>query len=835
MELEFNDQTQTPEMRTLFAEVIVPRAVANTFTYRIPLELNDRVQVGSRVIVQFGKRGIVTGIIYQIKNTPPKDYQAKYILELLDDQPIVLEKQLKLWQWISEYYVCELGEVLNIALPSGFKLSSQSFIQLNPSMNLENVDFTDKEQVVINTLQKKASLTFEEAAEILQKHSIYPIIKSLLKKEVILIYEQLKQKYKPKIIKKIRLNAYYANPDALNELLNALAKKNKQQDVILHYLVQIPVLTEPEKNNEGVLKSDFLKSGISNSSYKTLRDNGVFDEFDVFQARFAGYKVDHLKNVQLSDYQQDIVNKIEKLFEQKNTVLLHGITGSGKTEMYVSLIEKTLQTGKQVLFLLPEIALTAQIVVRLQKIFGNKMGVYHSKFSDNERVEIWKGVLDNTFPLVVGVRSAVMLPFSDLGLIIVDEEHDSSYKQHDPAPRYNARDMAMVMANLHNAKVLLGSATPSLESYYLASLNRYGMVEANKRYGDAQLPDIELVDLRIEKQMKTLKNSFSSVLLQNIQDTLHKKEQIVLFQNRRGYAPQLNCDDCGHVPQCQNCSVSLTYHLSSNELRCHYCGHSEEPPTACPKCSSVKIKMLGFGTEKIEDELKLLIPEAAIQRMDLDSTRSKHSYQNIIQDFSQRNIDILVGTQMVTKGLDFDFVSLVGVFDVDRMLHFPDFRSHERTFQLVTQVSGRAGRKDRKGKVLVQTNNPEQAILRMVLENDFQTFYKSEILEREKYNYPPFSRMIKVIVKYEEQAFAAESAVFLAERLKTQLGNRVLGAEQPLINRIRNQYLQVINIKLERDKINLKQVKTFIRQTIREMLGQKKYKPLTVVVDVDPM
>ncbi len=827
------------ERKTLFAEVILPVPLEGTFTYRIPHELNDFVQIGCRVVVQFGtRRKVQTGIIYKLSETPPTEFKAKYILELLDNEPIINELQFKIWQWTADYYMCSMGEVMSAGIPSGLKLSSESQIQLHPdfAFQAQNIELNDREKIFLEALEERQTLTFDEVSEILNIKNSYQIINELIKKEAIIIFEQIKNKYTPKIAKRIRLHPKYLPSGALENLLDSLKNRPKQEEVILNYLVKNPINITPSLNQNGVLKSEILTENISKSSLDTLKKNGILEEFEEIIPRFEISKNEHLKEIKLSDYQQEIARQILDDFQNFNTILLHGITGSGKTEIYIDIIQKVLDSGSQVLFLLPEIALTAQIVIRLKRVFGSQLGVYHSKFSDNERVEIWRGVLDGTFQIVVGVRSSVWLPFSNLGLIVVDEEHDSSYKQYDPAPRYNARDLSLVLANFHGAKVLLGSATPSLESYYLAAQNRYSLVVANQRYGNAQLPEIKLVNTKKEKDQKTMQGYFSSALLHEIQHRLDQRNQIILFQNRRGYAPQVDCNTCGWTPGCPSCSISLTYHQYSNQMRCHYCGHHEPPPQTCPACGSTDLTTKGFGTQHIEDDLKNKFPLAKVQRMDLDTTRQKNSYQNIIQDFAEGKTDVLVGTQMVTKGLDFDNVSLVGVFDSDRMLHFPDFRSHERTFQVLVQVSGRAGRREQAGLVLIQTGNPRHDVLQKVKFHNYEAFYKAEIEEREKFRYPPFTRMIRMTVKNPELQIVEEASVELAQKLRTQLGEgRVLGPESPLIDRIRSQYLKVVSLKLERDKINLKKVKTLIQGSIKDIIIGKRYKKLVIAIDVDPM
>ena len=558
------------------------------------------------------------------------------------------------------------------------------------------------------------------------------------------------------------------------------------------------------------------------------------EQFEIVVSRFGDDMPTEPVKIELTDAQQQASNEVLMHFQEKDVVLLHGITGSGKTEIYIDLIQQVLEGGSQVLFLLPEIALTTQIVVRMKRVFGDKMGVYHSKFSDNERVEVWRGVLEGRYQFVVGVRSAVFLPMDNLGLVIIDEEHESSYKQYDPAPRYHARDVGIMLGLKQGAKILLGSATPSLESYYQATTGKYGLVTLNQRYGNAQLPDIQLIDLKSERKAKTMKNDFSGTLCQHIEHNLAIGDQTIIFQNRRGYSPYLNCQECNWIGECEQCAVSLTYHLDSKELRCHYCGHKEEIPRVCPTCGSGKIRSVGFGTEKLEDDLRIMYPAARVQRMDLDTTRTKNAYQTILGEFEQGNTDILVGTQMISKGLDFDRVSLVGIFDADRMIHFPDFRAAERAFQMLTQVSGRAGRREKKGLVLIQTGNTQQSLLHKVVANDYMGYYNDEIKEREGYFYPPFTRVISLTVKHEEQNKAEKAAHFLADKLLEKLGKaRVLGPEKGMVERVRNKFLYDILLKLEKDKLNIKAAKVFLQEQIDTLMTQREFRGVYVVVDVD--
>lgn len=821
---------------TRFAEIVLPVPIARLFTYRVPKEWQEKVKVGQRVIVPFGQKKIHTGIVVTIHHQPPKDYEAKYILELLDEHEVIYAPQFQLYQWIADYYLCTMGEVVNAALPSGLKLSSESMVQLRPGFDIEesDFDFSEKERILIARI-KSDTLSYSDVSKLLGAKSIYSILKSLSAKEAIILFEQVKEKFKPKTEKHIRINPEHANKKSLEALFEKFSTKPKQEAALLKYLQEVPVFSHPELNLQGLPKSKLMDGEISESSIGTLIKNKVLEEFEVIVPRF-GFPDNALNHpVLLSETQEKVRNEILKGFEEHTATLLHGVTGSGKTEIYIDLIRKAMEGGSQVLYLLPEIALTTQIVQRLKKMFGSEMGVYHSKFSDNERVEVWNGVLTGKFRFVVGVRSAIFLPFDNLGLIIVDEEHDSSYKQHDPAPRYHARDVAMVMAQIHHAKVLLGSATPSVESYYQAKSGKYGLVTLLERFGEAQLPEIVFADLSQEKRRKTNKGEFSSLLLNEIKDALKKNEQVILFQNRRGYSPMVQCEDCNWIPKCINCSVSLTYHQYRHAMICHYCGYREELPKQCPTCSSKRILTLGYGTEKLEEELKLHFPEAKIQRMDLDTTRSRTGYETIIEGFESGETNILVGTQMVTKGLDFDRVSLVGVFDTDRMMHFPDFRSYERAFQLITQVSGRAGRREKKGKVVLQTSDPNHLLFRYVIENDVQAFLQDQLLDRQEHFYPPYTRLVEITIKHTDKKIAVALSDQFASELKGQLkGIRILGPGEPMISKMRNEYLMAIMVKINRDQGKLHEIKNTLSNTASQLLEIKEYRSARIVFDVDP-
>ena len=829
-ELEFE-----PDL-TLFAELIMPVPIHKLFTYRVPNSFKEKIRTGQRAVVPFGKKKILTGIVFSVHDKPPTDYEAKYILEILDEGEIIYPQQFKLYQWIADYYMCSLGEVMIAALPSGLKLSSESMVQINPAFDAGHTefDFSEKEWVVLYRLQK-GNLSYSEVGQLLNSKNIYSLLRSLSTKAAIIIYEEVREKYKPKTEKHIRLTAEYIQKKKLEALFETFANKPKQEEIMLLYLQEIPVFTHPELNTRGMPKAKILAAEISPASFYLLLKNKVLEEFEIAVPRFGFEDPVQIAPLLLSEKQELARNKILESLNEKGTALLQGVTGSGKTEIYIDLIKRALQGGNQVLYLLPEIALTTQIVFRLKKIFGSQMGVYHSKFSDNERVEVWNGILTGKFKLVVGVRSSVFLPFDNVGLIIVDEEHDSSYKQKEPAPRYHARDVALVMAQIHQAKVILGSATPSVESFYRAHTGRYGHIELTTRFGEAQLPEIIFSDLSQERKKKTMKGEFSSRLLTEIKDSLAKKEQVILFQNRRGYSPMVECEDCGWVPACINCSVSLTYHQYRHAMICHYCGYKEELPSQCPTCSSKRIQTLGYGTEKLEEELKLHFPDSKIQRMDLDTTRSKAGYEKIIKDFENGETNVLVGTQMVTKGLDFNNVNLVGVFDADRMMHFPDFRSYERAFQLITQVSGRSGRREKKGKVVIQTSNPTHPLFAWVLKNDVTGFIQDQLKDRQEHFYPPFSRLIEITVKNIDKKVAVEVAQTLADQMRKKNKHaKVLGPGEPMVSKIRNEFLMTLLIKIGRDQGKLGELKSDLFTLVENMRQIKEYRNVKIVFDVDP-
>jgi primosomal protein N' (replication factor Y) len=856
---------------TYFVDVILPLAVPNLYTYRVPHDWNNSIVIGKRVVVQFGRGKLYSALIRHIHENPPKQYEAKYIDSILDEHPIVNQKQFELWEWMSQYYMCNIGDVMVAALPGGLRLASETKIVLSTTYQISSNknELSDKEYLIVEALELRDVLTLNDISQIIEQKTVYPIIKLLIEKGIVLIQEELKEKFKPKIESYVRITGYADDEENLKTIFSSLEKKaHKQLDVVMSY---ITLSKRYSKDREEVRKSDILKMiDGAEAALKSLVKKNVFEIYEREVGRLASYDSEN-KISALNEVQQNVLNAIRKQFwneesgikneerttnnEQlttKDVVLLHGVTSSGKTEIYVKLIEETIAKGKQVLYLLPEIALTTQIINRLRKYFGDTVGVYHSKFNEHERVETWNSILSpksnveklgdkelsnighSNFKLIIGARSALFLPFNNLGLVIVDEEHDTSYKQYNPAPRYNARDGAIYLAHIHKAKTLLGSATPSLESYFNAQEGKYGFAEITQRFGGVQMPEILIADVKEATRKKLMKSHFSPLLLDTVTLALEKKEQVILFQNRRGFAPQLECNMCAWVPQCSNCDVSLTYHKVSNQLRCHYCGYSIKPPSKCAACGDTDLKMKGFGTEKIEEELAIFYPKAKIARMDLDTTRSKFAHQHIIQDFEEGNIDILVGTQMVTKGLDFDNVSMVGILNADSMLNFPDFRSFERSYQLMAQVSGRAGRKNKRGKVIIQTQNPDHSIIQEVIANDYLSMYTNQLMDRKSFNYPPFYRLIEITVIHKDVNMVNVAAKYLADALKHHFAKRVLGPEFPLVSRIRNLYHKNIVLKIERDASVL-QVKKIVNELLTKFKSTSDYKSVRVQIDVDPM
>jgi len=813
-----------------FINVILPIPIEKLFTYKVTGEEAKALKPGMRVAVPFGKSKIYTALVFEIHNTAPTVYEAKEIDQILDDQPIVTNIQLKFWHWLAQYYMCSIGEVFRSAVPSALLLESETLILRNDRANIEENDLLDDEFMVFEALQHQSILRVQEISDILDKKNIIPVLNRLLKKNIIFLKEEMYEQYKPKLVRYVQLGKNYRSEENLEALLNGLTRAPKQSQVVLSLFQLQAVTKKPVKVNE-LEKA----SNSSSSIIKTLIDKGILEEQFVQTDRVVYEGDDENEALKsLNDYQKVALKDIKNSFQDNKVVLLHGVTSSGKTEVYVKLIEEFLSQGKQALYLLPEIALTTQLISRLQAYFGEKVAVYHSKYNVQERVEVWNNVLENkpVAQIVIGARSALFLPFKDLGLVIVDEEHESSFKQYDPAPRYHARDAAIVLGNLHGSDILLGSATPSVESFYNVKVGKYGYAHIERRYGNVLMPDMELVDIKEQSRKKRMKGHFSERLLEEITETLDNGEQVILFQNRRGFAPIMECTTCGHAPQCPNCDVSLTYHQHRKQLRCHYCSYHIALQETCQACGNATLDTKGFGTEQVEQELNTLFPKANVGRMDLDTTRGKHGYEKIINSFEQQEIDILVGTQMLTKGLDFRNVNLVGIMNADSLLNFPDFRAHERSFQLLTQVAGRAGRTKKRGKVIIQSYNPNHRILQQVTTNDYLGMFQEQIYEREQYKYPPINRIIKITFKHKDYNKLNDAAEWFAKSLRNSFGGNVLGPEYPPVARIRNQYIKNVIIKIG-ENYSLVKTKNSIKRIEKSFNAISYYRGVRVIYNVD--
>jgi len=824
----------------LFADVILPLPLDYRFTYRVPAAFQMRIKTGARVIVQFGKRKFFSALVYKLhQDTPSGDFEIKDIDAILDEEPIIGEKQLQLWEWIANYYCCTMGEVFKAALPSGLKLESQTKVSLNPEADF-NGDLSEKESAVVLLLESRKTASIQDLNQFLGQQSSFAILKLLLEKNAVIVEEQLRESYKPKLISTVRLNPEFDSEDKLNSMLDLLAKKAKKQEQLLKIFLAETIYGD--LNQTEINKKDLLElAHASEAALKALEEKQILEVFQKEIGRIDRSQSGELLIKELSGPQQKAHDEILAQFETQQTVLLNGVTSSGKTEIYIRLIEEQLKLGKQVLYLVPEIGLTTQIITRLKTAFGDLAGIYHSKFNDAERVEIWFNVQNeksgNTgqqYKVILGARSAIFLPFKDLGLIIVDEEHENSYKQFDPAPRYNARDMAILMGNIHGAKVLLGSATPSYETYYNARSKKYGLVELTERFQGIEMPELFPANTQEANKRKLMRSVFTPELYDEIATALSNKEQVILFQNRRGFAPFVQCGKCGWIPKCKYCDVSKTYHKNRSSLICHYCGHTTSLITKCAECGSDEIKTRGFGTEKIEDEIQLLFPDARVARMDLDTTRAKKAYDQLIWQFETGKIDILVGTQMVTKGLDFDHVRVVGVLNADNLLNYPDFRSYERSFQLIMQVSGRAGRKNNRGRVIIQTTQPNHPVIQDVIANDYYRLFSRQMAERKMFRYPPYYRLIKIVVKHQNKDRLDLAALHLATAFKTHFNKNVLGPEYPVVGRIQMWFQKEILIKLPRDG-KVQEAKSKIMEIIHHAKSQPNNSQLIVYADVDPM
>ncbi len=816
-----------------YIDVILPLPLPGTFTYLLPSAWAEEVQVGCRVVVPFGRKKYYTALVQRIHHNRPEEYEVKEAAVLLDRSPLLLPGQFKFWEWLSDYYLCTPGDVYKAALPSGLKLESETVVEYNPDFEATE-KLLPKEEKIFSLLENNPVQTVTAIEKESGLKNILPQIKSLLEKEAIFVKEELRRTYKPKTEQRVRLTASAASEERLKALFDELVRAPKQLDLLMRYLELSGYWSARPKE---VSKKELMeRAGASPAVFNGLIDKQIFELYRQEVGRLNDASPSQLEVPhELNEHQQRAYDEINQCWAEKNVCLLHGVTASGKTEIYIHLIADAVRRGKQVLYLLPEIALTTQITERLKRVFGNRLGVYHSKFPDAERVEIWqKQLSEHPYSIILGVRSSIFLPFKELGLVIVDEEHENTYKQQDPAPRYHARNAATVLASMMEAKTLLGTATPSVESWHNVEVGKYGLVSLTERYKEMQLPEIIPVDIKELHRKKRMNGPFSPLLLQYIREALEQKEQVILFQNRRGFAPMIECHTCSWVPKCANCDVSLTYHKRLGQLTCHYCGYTLPIPRHCPACEGSDLRNRGFGTEKIEDDVKALFPEAKVARLDLDTTRTRTAYERIIADFQAGKTDILIGTQMVSKGLDFDRVSVVGILNADTMLNYPDFRAYERAYQLMAQVAGRAGRKNKRGRVVLQTKSMDHPIIPQVMANDFEAMVGGQLAERQLFRYPPYYRLIYVYLKNRNEKLLELMAQTMATKLRGVLGGRVLGPDKPPVARLQTFFIRKLMLKIE---VNapMGKVRTLLKQVQKEMLAEDRFKSLIVYYDVDPM
>lgn len=818
-----------------FADVVLPLPLYKYFTYRIPSDWQAVLQPGSRVVVPFGRKKYYTAIVTRLHDVMPQGYEVKEILSILDDRPILRRPQLQFWEWIADYYLCSVGDVYKAALPSGLKLESETTVTLNTEFEEPDDDrLKEREWMLLTALSKKSRMTVQELEKESGMHNVLPTLRLLLEREAVFVSEQIKAHYRPKTETYIRLAFAPGDEAALRSAFERV-KQAKKQEVMLLSFLDLSLFMQKGKLREVSRKALLDRSGVSSAVLGAMVEKGIFEVYKKEISRFDTATFTEGEIAPLSELQQTACNQIGESFREHAVTLLHGVTSSGKTEIYAHLIQRVLAEGRQVLYLVPEIALTTQLTNRLRKMFGDKLVIYHSKFSDNERVEIWNTLLDSREPrLVLGVRSSIFLPFADLGLVIVDEEHETSYKQYDPAPRYHARNAAIVLASMHGAKTLLGTATPAIETYFNARQGKYGLVELKKRFNDVELPEIIPVDVKEMRKKNRMQGNFTPELLNRMQHALQAGEQVILFQNRRGFAPMVECKQCAWVPKCEHCDVSLTYHKRYNQLTCHYCGYTYEIPKVCPACGQPAIGVMGFGTERIEEDIARHFPEVPVSRMDLDTTRSRNAYEQIIDDFSKGKNKILIGTQMITKGLDFDRVSVVGILSADQMMNFPDFRAHERAFQMMEQVSGRAGRKSKKGVVVLQTSDPSSPLIQQVIAHDYEGMYNRQLAERKAFSYPPYTRLIYIYLKHRDETLLQELAVRYTTALREVFGSRVLGPDNPPVARIQSLYIRKVVLKMEL-AASMSRVKEILRQVYENMLVDDRFKSLLLYYDVDPL
>lgn len=819
-----------------YVDVLLPLPLANWYTYSLPESLEGQVQTGSRVIVSFGPKKFYTALVANVHYCPPEGYEIKDVTEVLDTRPILLPQQFRLWKWMASYYLCTMGDVYKAALPSGMKLESETIVTANPDYEA-TTPLAPREQQVLDLLAQDP----EQCITQLEKRTdatrnILPVINSLLAKGAISVKEELKRNYKPKTEIRVKLSPDCQTEERLHQLFDELGRTPKRLALLMKYLELSGFFTDKASLREVSKKELLTRADATPTIFNGLVEKGIFETYLYEVGRLDREQTRTVAINPLNPAQQAAYDAILSHFREKNVCLLHGVTSSGKTEIYIHLIRQAIENGQQVLYLLPEIALTTQITERLKRVFGGRIGIYHSKFPDAERVEIWQKQLrpEGHYDIILGVRSSVFLPFHNLGLIIVDEEHETTYKQQDPAPRYHARDTAIMLASIYGAKVLLGTATPSIDSYHNALAGKYGLVALNERYKDIRLPEIRIVDIKELARKKMMNGPFSPELLAAVRQALERHEQVILFQNRRGFAPMIECKVCGWVPKCKNCDVSLTYHKGLNQLTCHYCGYTYAVPRSCPACGSVELVNRGFGTEKIEDNIREIFPDAKVARMDLDTTRSRSAYERIIADFEAGKTHILIGTQMVSKGLDFDHVSIVGILNADNMLNYPDFRAHERAFQLMAQVAGRAGRRDKRGLVILQTKSPDLPVIHQVVTNHYKQMYEDQTAERKLFHYPPFCRFIYVYLKHRKEDVVTQAADTLAAWLRTAFGDKVLGPDKPPVGRIQMLFIKKIVIKLDLNMSGTK-VRDYLLSVQRQLIEDERFRSLVVYYDVDPV
>lgn len=817
-----------------YVDVLLPLSLKQTYTYSVTGELLSDMQVGCRVIVPLGLRKLYTGIVLELHNRKPDGYSVKPIYELIDRKPILLGPQLDFWKWIASYYMCSMGEVMKAALPSGLKLESETLVALCDEFEGDDT-LKEKELKVLEHLVHGKSISLLDLSKSSGITNVLPVVQTLMQKGALLVSEGIRHSYKAKIEKYVRLTERFLfDKENLKKAMDEASRAKKQVEVLLAWL-ELSAFFRQAQPLEVSRKELLARSGATAAVLQALCKKKIVELYEKDVSRLPQYQEDQSGKSSLSKKQKEALMSIQESFRQQPVCLLHGLTSSGKTEIYIHLIEECIKSGKQALYLVPEIALTTQLSDRLKRVFGNKLGVYHSKFPDAERVELWNKLVEtDDYQLVLGVRSSIFLPFSNLGLIIIDEEHEGSFKQQDPAPRYHARNAAMILASMYGAKTLLGTATPSLETYANCMSKKFGLVELFARHQEMEMPEVVAVNTKELKRKKIMKSLFSPLLTQKVGDALAAGEQVILFQNRRGYAPILECKACGWVPKCIHCDVSLTIHKYHRKLTCHYCGYERDLPQTCPACGTPNLSTYGFGTEQIEEEVQALFPKARTVRMDTDTTRSRLSYEQIIHDFESGKTDILIGTQMVTKGLDFDHVRVVGILNADQMLSFPDFRAYERSFQLMAQVSGRAGRKGKRGQVIIQTGDPDQVVIQDVISNDFNAFYQREMLMRKQFSYPPFTRIIQIRFKHKNLSVVRAAASAYANLIRPVFGQRLLGPDQPPVSRVNNFYLQNLLLKVEVEASPAR-VKDILCDAQTSFKQEATFRSVQVSFDVDPM